>query len=149
MHKQPDEMSSLVHSTELGSGYSEPTKVSWSQKSSWRELLGDGSSSCFNASHMLLDSNSSEKQGSDGFCEPESAKNKAEHIVMEGGEEIEPAKAEVMEELAEARPTIQNAMSKESGRGVAWKQKQSWTQLVGQNNNAFSLSQIFFWNLSE
>ncbi|KAK4256076.1 hypothetical protein QN277_008989 [Acacia crassicarpa] len=143
MHKQRDETSSQVYSTELCSGFSEPAKVSWSQKSSWRELLCDGGSSSFNASHMLLDSNSSEKQGSDGFCEPESAKNKTEHIVMEGGEEIERAKAEVMEELAEAQPTIQNAMSKESGRGVAWKQKQSWTQLVGQNNNAFSISQIF------
>ncbi|KAI9110520.1 hypothetical protein K1719_018386 [Acacia pycnantha] len=98
------------------SGFSEPTKVSWSQKSSRRELLGDGGRSSFNASHMLLDSNSSEKQGSDSFCEPESAKNKTEHIEMEGGEEIEPAKAEVMEELAEARPTIQNTTSKESGR---------------------------------
>ncbi|KAI9110511.1 hypothetical protein K1719_018377 [Acacia pycnantha] len=74
MHKQPDKMSSQVRSTELGSGFSEPTKVSWSQKSSWRELLGDGGSSSFNASHMLLDSNSSEKQGFNGFCEPESAK---------------------------------------------------------------------------
>ncbi|XP_028753402.1 nucleolar protein 8 [Neltuma alba] len=141
MHKHPNEMSSLVRSTEIA-GFGEPTKVSWSQKSSWRELLGDGRSSSFNASHMLLDSNTSEKQGSHGDCEPQSAKNKTEHIVTVGGQETEPAKPEVMEEHAEARPTIQNATSKQSGRGVAWKQKQSWTQLVGQNNNPFSISQI-------
>ncbi|XP_054810894.1 protein REPRESSOR OF SILENCING 3 [Prosopis cineraria] len=135
-----DELSSQVHLTELEDNCREPAEVSWSQKSSWRELLGDGGSSSFSASHMLLGSNSIEKKGSDGLCEPESGKNKTEHIVMEGG--LEPARAEEMEVLAETRPTTQDAASKQSGRGVAWKQKQSWTQLIGQNTNSFSISQI-------
>ena len=93
--KHPDEMSSQVHISELGGGRSESTKVSWSQKSSWRELLGNGGSSPFNASHMLVDCNASGKERTDGFCEPASAKNKTEHIVMEGGQKIEPANAEI------------------------------------------------------
>lgn len=131
-----DEMSSGVQSTESGDGFREPTKVSWSQKSSWRQLLGDGSKSSFNTSHILPDSNSSEEeQGSDGFYAPES-NNKTEHI------ENEPSKTEVTEGLAEAQPTEKNVASEQSGRGAAWRQKQSWTQLVSQNNNSFSISQI-------
>ncbi|KAF7836547.1 Nucleolar protein 8 [Senna tora] len=246
MQKLPDKTSSEVETTELGDGFREPTKVSWSQKSSWRELLGGNVA--FNTSHILPSSNSSEEQGSDSSDAPESPNTKTqpseeeqgsdssdapespntktepseeeqgsessdapespntktqpseeeqgsdssdapespntktqpsedeqgsdssdapespntktqpsedeqgsdssdapespitetEPMEMEGG----PSKTEVMEEgLAVTQPTKKNVTSEQWGRGVAWKQKQSWTQLVAQHNS-FSISQI-------
>ena len=53
---------------------------------------------------MLVDCNAYGKERTeertDGFCDPASAKNKTEHIVIEGGQKIEPANADVMEKLA-------------------------------------------------
>lgn len=139
----PSEMSSGEQTTESGHVFREPTKVSWSQKSSWRELLsGNGA---FNTSQVLPSSNSSEEeQGSDGLRAPKSTDTKTEPTEMvEGGMENTPSTMEVIERLTEAQPTKNSSASDQSGRGAAWRQKQSWTQLVSQNDSSFSISQIF------
>ncbi|CAL0320192.1 unnamed protein product [Lupinus luteus] len=62
--------------------------------------------------------------------------------VIEEHAEAEPTSAQVIEEHAEAEPTDKNVAPKKTGRGASWLQKESWTQLVRENNSSFSISQI-------
>ncbi|KAF3441484.1 hypothetical protein FNV43_RR15398 [Rhamnella rubrinervis] len=46
-------------------------------------------------------------------------------------------------EVLEAQPTEPNVVSTRSGRGVSWRKKSSWTQLVSETpNSSFSISQL-------
>ncbi|OIV97293.1 hypothetical protein TanjilG_07045 [Lupinus angustifolius] len=222
------------------SSFGETTKVSCFQKSSWKELLGAGGNTAFNASLILPKFDSGKgQQGSDSPSTPSSTKKKAkkskrdgsivstptntqvikehaevrpidtqevneyaeaqpteknvlpnkadiknqnmerdgyllskltdtevikelaeaeptstqvieEHAeaeptgaqVIEEHAEAEPTSAQVIEEHTEAEPTDKNVVPKKTGRGASWLQKESWTQLVRENNSSFSISQI-------
>ncbi|RDX62643.1 Nucleolar protein 8 [Mucuna pruriens] len=152
MQTLPDEVGSGAQPTELEDG--ELTKVSWSQKSSWRELLGDGGNTAFSASLILpkLDSRKNQ-QRSDDLCSPVSTNNKTENMEMDACLGSKPANTQVIKELAEAQPTNKQVKEdvtehqhivtpKKTGRGASWLQKQSWTQLVRESNNLFSISHI-------
>ncbi|KAG4990926.1 hypothetical protein GLYMA_09G084800v4 [Glycine max] len=152
MQTLPDEVGSDAQPTELEDDFGE--KVSWSQKSSWRELLGDKGNTSFSASLILpkLDSGESQ-QRSDDQSAPVSTNNKTENMERDGHLGSKPADAPVIEEHAEAQPTNKqviedvannkhNVAPNKTGRGASWLQKQSWTQMVGQNNNSFSISNI-------
>ncbi|KAI4295263.1 hypothetical protein L6164_035327 [Bauhinia variegata] len=135
-HKQQtfkDKLGSGGQPTKLGDGYEESTKISWSQKSSWKDLLGERGNNAFNTSHILSDF---ENQGSDGLYLPNSENNKIEPIERDGDPESALTKTQ------ELQPMRKNEASNQSGRGAAWLQKRSWTQLVRENNNSFSISQI-------
>ncbi|KAK7281421.1 hypothetical protein RIF29_09404 [Crotalaria pallida] len=251
----PDELGSDAEPTESEDSFEESTKVSWSQKSSWKKLLGDGGNTAFNASLILPKFDSGkEQQRSDSPSALSSRKKKTknserdrctvsratntqvtevlaealptdtqvikEHaesqptdknvalnktcrktenmerdtntqvieepaeaqptdtlVIKENadgqptdknvapnkrGKETEnmerdgPTNTQVIEELAEApptdiqvikehaeaQPTDKNLASNKTGRGASWLQKQSWTQMVHENNNSFSISQI-------
>lgn len=152
MQTLPDEVGSDAQPTELEDDFGE--KVSWSQKSSWRELLGDKGNTSFSASLILpkLDSGESQ-QRSDDQSAPVSTNNKTENMERDGHLGSKPADAPVIEEHAEAQPTNKqviedvannkhNVAPNKTGRGASWLQKQSWTQMVSQNNNSFSISNI-------
>ena len=53
-----------------------------------------------------------------------------------------------VESSPEAENTVRNVTSNQ-GRGAAWKQKSSWTQLVSQEATSFSITQILSNNTSE
>ncbi|KAF1870484.1 hypothetical protein Lal_00003690 [Lupinus albus] len=153
------------------SSFGETTKVSCFQKSSWKELLGDGGSTAFNASFILPKFDSSKDQQSpDSPSTPSSTKKKAKKSkrdgsvvsrptntkvvevlaeappsgtqVIEEHAEAQTTGTQVIEEHAEAQPTDKNVAPKKTGRGASWLQKESWTQLVRENNSSFSISQI-------
>ena len=167
----PDELGSGAQPTDSEDDFGESTKVSWSQKSSWKELLGNGGNTSFNASLILPKSDSGkEPQGSDSPRPPLSTNNKTENaerdedvrgkhtnteVIKELDEanptntqvikelaEANPTIAQVIEEHAEAQPTDKNVAPNKTGRGASWRRKQSWTQLVSEDNNSFSISQI-------
>nr|POE61339.1 nucleolar protein 8 [Quercus suber] len=89
--------------------------VSWSQKSSWRALVGDQSNTSFSVSHIL----------------PGIASSKEQQPKFDGSS------------VPDSTPAKPRAASSNSGRGAAWLQKSSWTQLISENNNSsFSLEQL-------
>ncbi|KAJ1437034.1 Nucleolar protein 8 [Sesbania bispinosa] len=155
MQTLPNELGSSAQPAELEYDFGESTKVSWSQKSSWRELLGEGGNTAFSASLILPKSDSGkDEQGSDGPSTPLSTNDKTENMERDGclgskptnttevikeTAEAEPANKLVINEIAEAQ---HNVGPNKTGRGASWLQKQSWTQLVNENNNLFSISQI-------
>ncbi|CAJ1975654.1 unnamed protein product [Sphenostylis stenocarpa] len=60
---------------------------------------------------------------------------------------------QVIKDLAEAQPTNEQVIeditenphhvaANKTGRGTSWLQKQSWTQMVSENSNSFSISHI-------
>ncbi|KAG4946822.1 hypothetical protein JHK84_043104 [Glycine max] len=155
MQMLPDEVGSGAQPTELEDDFGE--KVSWSQKSSWRELLGDKGNTSFSASLILpkLDSGESQ-QRSDDQSTPVSTNKKTENMEWDGHLGSKPTNPHVIEELVEAQPTNKQVIEdvtnnkhnvavapNKTGRGSSWLQKQSWTQMVSQNNNSFSISNIF------
>ncbi|KAK7350779.1 hypothetical protein VNO77_09722 [Canavalia gladiata] len=158
MRTLSDEVGSGAQPPELEDGFGELTKVSWSQKSSWRELLGDGGNTAFSASFILpkFDLGKNE-QSSDDLHAPLSTNNKTESTERDGYLGNEPTNTESIKEFAKAQPTNKqviedlaesqqnaapNKTPDKTGRGASWLQKQSWTQLVGENINSFSISQI-------
>ncbi|TKY72981.1 Nucleolar protein 8 [Spatholobus suberectus] len=150
-----DEVGSDARPTELEDGFGELTKVSWSQKSSWRELLGDGGNTSFSASLILPKFDSGKnQQRSDDLHAPVSTNNKTENMEKDGHLGSKPANTQVITELAKAQPKViedftenqHNVAPNRTGRGASWLQNQSWTQLVTENNNSFSISTYFAWH---
>jgi len=182
MQTLPNKVGSGAQPTKPEDGFEESTKVSWSQKSSWKELLGGGGNTSFSASLILpkLDSNKN-LQRSDDLCAPVSTNNKTENMERDGElwskptntqvikehaeaqpthtqvikehAEAQPTNTQVIKELVEARPTNKQVIEdvtenqhdvapNKTGRGASWLQKQSWTQMVSENNNSFSISHI-------
>lgn len=158
MGAQPDQQ-------ELGAQH-----VSWSQKSSWKQLVGHRGSSTFSVSHVLTGIASSTDQ-----VQPKSVISEVPHLVsknqdMESNGNLErqlceaelvdgPGSSEVthfdsknqdlegqlceMDGCVEPQPTMSIAVSSKSGRGASWRQQSSWTQLVSDTSaSSFSIKQI-------
>ncbi|XP_020235870.1 uncharacterized protein LOC109815529 [Cajanus cajan] len=170
MQTLSDEEGSDAQPTELEDDVEELTKVSWSQKSSWRELLGDGGNTSFSASLILpeLDSGKNQ-QSSEHLSTSISTDSETENMESDGHlwskstntqvikelAEVQPTNEQVIKELAEAQPANKqviedlnemqnnnNVVPNKTGRGASWRRKQSWTQLVSENNSSFSISHI-------
>ncbi|XP_050262904.1 protein REPRESSOR OF SILENCING 3 isoform X2 [Quercus robur] len=119
--------------------------VSWSQKSSWRALVGDKSNTSFSVSHILPGIASSKEQqpNFDGSSVPDSTFSKNDNLVRHGDHLESHSSETIKEEVTETQPAKPSAASTNSGRGAAWLQKSSWTQLISENNNSsFSLEQL-------
>ncbi|KAL0012287.1 hypothetical protein SO802_007395 [Lithocarpus litseifolius] len=118
--------------------------ISWSQKSSWRALVGDKSNTSFSVSHILPGIASSKEQQPkfDGSSVTDSTVSKNDNLVRHG-DHLESHSSETIKEFTETQPAKPSAASSNSGRGAAWLQKSSWTQLISKNNNSsFSLEQL-------
>ncbi|KAM4087829.1 hypothetical protein ACB094_07G025300 [Castanea mollissima] len=140
-------------STVLGAQLAEPESgiqqsapvVSWSQKSSWRALVGDNSNTSFSASHILpgIASSKEHQPKFDGSAVPDSTVSKDDNLVRHGDHLESHSGETIKEEVTETQPAKPSAASTNSGRGAAWLQKSSWTQLISENNNgSFSLEQL-------
>ncbi|XP_075673443.1 protein REPRESSOR OF SILENCING 3 [Castanea sativa] len=140
-------------STVLGAQLAEPEYgiqqsapvVSWSQKSSWRALVGDNSNTSFSASHILpgIASSKEHQPKFDGSAVPDSTVSKDDNLVRHGDHLESHSGETIKEEVTETQPAKPSAASTNSGRGAAWLQKSSWTQLISENNNgSFSLEQL-------
>ncbi|XP_059461304.1 protein REPRESSOR OF SILENCING 3 [Corylus avellana] len=145
------------------------TIVSWSQKSSWRQLVRDQGDTSFSMSHILpgIASSEEEQPKLDGSCVlgvPDSTISKDDNLASHGscvpdvpdstiskgnnlvshGDHLESQSGEtIKEEVVETQPAKPSVASTKSGRGSSWLQKSSWTQLVSENkNSSFSIDQI-------
>ncbi|XP_050262903.1 protein REPRESSOR OF SILENCING 3 isoform X1 [Quercus robur] len=119
--------------------------VSWSQKSSWRALVGDKSNTSFSVSHILpgIASSKEHQPKFDGSSVPDSTVSKNDDLVRHGDHLESHSSETIKEEVTETQPAKPSAASTNSGRGAAWLQKSSWTQLISENNNSsFSLEQL-------
>ncbi|KAK9989678.1 hypothetical protein SO802_029917 [Lithocarpus litseifolius] len=140
-------------STILGAQLAEPESgiqqsapvVSWLQKSSWRALVGDNSNTSFSVSHILpgIASSKEHQPKFDGSYVPDSTVSKDDNLVRHGDHLESHSSETIKEEVTETQPAKPSAASSNSGRGTAWLQKSSWTQLISENNNSsFSLEQL-------
>ncbi|KAL4614098.1 hypothetical protein ACB092_07G030800 [Castanea dentata] len=140
-------------STVLGAQLAEPESgiqqsapvVSWSQKSSWRALVGDNSNTSFSVSHILpgIASSKEHQPKFDGSSVPDSTVSKNDNLVRHGDHLESHSGETIKEKVTETQPAQPSAASTNSGRGAAWLQKSSWTQLISENNNgSFSLEQL-------
>ncbi|CAL8989458.1 unnamed protein product [Prunus brigantina] len=152
MGAQPDQK-------ELGAQH-----VSWSQKSSWKQLVGHRCSSTFSVSHVLTGIASSTDQ-----VQPKSVSSEVSHLISKnqdlesngnledqlceaelvdgsGSSEVahfdsknqdlegQLCEMELVDGCVEPQPTMSIAVSNKSGRGASWRQQSSWTQLVSDNS---------------
>ncbi|XP_047160085.1 protein REPRESSOR OF SILENCING 3-like [Vigna umbellata] len=164
----PNKVGSGAQRTEPEDGLEELTKVSWSQKSSWKELLGGGGNTSFSASIILPKSDCSKNlQRSDDLCAPVSTISETENMekerelcsnptitqVIKEHADAQSTHTQVIKELAEAQPANRevienvtknqhNVAPNKTGSGASWLQKQSWTQMVSENSNSFSIAHI-------
>lgn len=78
------------------------------------------------------------------FDVSDSIEVKEQEFSKHGNSESQPGPSEEVKELDEAAPIVPNAVpNSTSGRGAAWKQKSSWTQLISNTNtSSFSISQV-------
>lgn len=116
--------------------------LSWSQKSPWKEFIGDRGNSAFNLSDIFpfISSDKKEKSKSDGGPNSNNSKNKK--LLRHENQGVQLDKTEV-EGFVEAQPSKLDSSSSKTGRGSAWLHKTSWTQLVNSNNSSsFSITQI-------
>ncbi|XWS28194.1 hypothetical protein CRYUN_Cryun25bG0044700 [Craigia yunnanensis] len=119
------------------------TSCSWSQKSSWRALVGDRSNSAFSLSNILQNvGTTKEKQLiSDGPKVDNTLDSRNEKLAISKNLEGMSGKTEIVNVLAEAQPSQPNTASSNSGRGSSWLHKSSWMQLVSDKSNSFSISE--------
>lgn len=123
---------------------------SGSKKPLWREVLGNSDDASFSISKILPDLGSSTKQEqSNPKLNSDGSKNqnlvKEEKVLEETLEAQVTNTNEVLEETLEAQPTNTNevkAVHSKPNKGPSWLQKSSWTELVGQKNSSFSISNI-------
>jgi hypothetical protein len=138
------------------------TIVSWSQKSSWRQLVRDQGDISFSMSHILPGIASSEEEQpkldgscvpdstiikdnlvSRGSCVPDYTISKDDNLVSHGDHSESQLVETIKEDVVETQPAKPSVASTKSGRGASWLQKSSWTQLVSENkNSSFSIDQI-------
>ncbi|MED6222163.1 hypothetical protein PIB30_061732 [Stylosanthes scabra] len=146
----PDEVGSDAQPVESEDDFGKPSKVSWSQKSSWKELLGNGGNTAFNATLILPTEQERPDSPSTSLNDETENMEEHEHLGSEHSDtesEMELAEADhtntsAIEKHAETQPVENNAESNKTGRGASWRRKQSWTQLVAGDNSSFSISQI-------
>lgn len=140
-----------VQSPELKSGKHKPNAhVSWSQKSSWRELVAHKDSNSFSISEKLPNIASTEEGQPNSHTSPKvpDSDNKNENDNLErGGEFEDKTKIEQLVEEAQSEAD-QNVVSTQTGRGASWRHKSSWTQLISETSS-FSISQVFSGITSE
>ncbi|KAI3437282.1 RRM domain-containing protein [Psidium guajava] len=119
---------------------------SWSQKSSWKELLGERNEFAFSVSHVLPGGGTpgDEQLLSDNL----NVLNNVDCKIQHGDDEHEHAEDKTnrsakLEDTTESESAIQNKSSAKTGRGSSWLHKSSWTQLVTDNKSkSFSISLI-------
>ncbi|XVF69823.1 hypothetical protein PTKIN_Ptkin11bG0112000 [Pterospermum kingtungense] len=120
------------------------TVCSWSQKSSWKTLVGDKSNSAFSLSNILhnVDTTKEKQLISDGPKVDKTLDSKNEKLATSKNLEGMSGKTEMRNMLAEAQPNQTNIASSNSGRGSSWLHKSSWIQLVSDKSTSFSVSEI-------
>ncbi|KAK2646132.1 hypothetical protein Ddye_021327 [Dipteronia dyeriana] len=105
--------------------------------------VGDKGNEAFSTSNMLPCISGDEGQPtSDGPDVPDSTDSQSRSLVRNENLEGKSAEKKIVEVSAEAQHTNNEASSNKSGTGSSWFQKSSWTQLVTENNNSFSITQI-------
>ncbi|XP_022753483.1 nucleolar protein 8 isoform X2 [Durio zibethinus] len=117
---------------------------SWSQKSSWRALVGDRSNSAFSLSDILqnVDTTKEKQLISDGPNVNSTPDCKNEKLATSKNLDGMSGNTEIANVLAEAQGNLPNSASNNSGRGSSWLHKSSWMQLVSDKTNSFSISEI-------
>ncbi|KAI6680998.1 hypothetical protein NL676_034879 [Syzygium grande] len=118
----------------------------WSQKSSWKELLGERNEFAYSVSHVLPggDTLGDEQQLSDNS----NVLNSVDHKNQHGDGQHEHSEDKItesteLEDKTESESAMQNKSSAKTGRGSSWLHKSSWTQLVTDNKSkSFSISLI-------
>ncbi|KAJ0090261.1 hypothetical protein Patl1_14021 [Pistacia atlantica] len=112
-----------------------------SQKSSCGELVGEKDKDEFTVSNMLRDISTKEEQPvSDVPNAPESTDSENKFARYENLQGKSNNKEIV--EVLDGPPSETNGSTSKSGRGFSWFQKSPWTQLVTEDNNSFSITQI-------
>ncbi|XAR50720.1 hypothetical protein NMG60_11005129 [Bertholletia excelsa] len=110
--------------------------VSWSQKSAWRDLASERGNASFSISYMTENAAPPREEfRSDSNNIP---RNVEKNIDLEP----QPDSSEEAKVLTETEQSQANPASNKSARGAFWLQKSSWTQLVGNTNSSFSISQL-------
>ncbi|AES65742.1 putative RNA recognition motif domain, nucleotide-binding alpha-beta plait domain-containing protein [Medicago truncatula] len=101
-----DEVGSGAKPTEPEYDFGESAKVSWSQKSSWRELVGKGGNASFSASLISPKFDSADdQQNSDGSYTSSSTNDETEDMESDEYPESEPTNTKVIEEPSKSQPT--------------------------------------------
>ena len=92
--------------------------VSWSQKSSWRALVGDKSNTSFSVSHILpgIASSKEHQPKFDGSSVPDSTVNKNDNLVRHGDHLESHSSETIKEEVTETQPAKPSAASSNSGK---------------------------------
>ncbi|XP_021275916.1 uncharacterized protein LOC110410511 [Herrania umbratica] len=118
------------------------TSCSWSQKSSWRALVGDRSNSAFSLSNILqnVDTTKEKQQISDGCKVDNTLDSRNGNLATPKNLEGMLGKTEIVD--VEPQPNQPKSASSNSGRGSSWLHQSSWMQLVSENSSSFSISEI-------
>ncbi|KAK6272851.1 hypothetical protein POUND7_009934 [Theobroma cacao] len=118
------------------------TSCSWSQKSSWRALVGDRSNSAFSLSNILqnVGTTKEKQQISDGCKVNKTLDSRNGNLAKPKNLEGMLGKTEIVD--VEPQPNQPKTASSNSGRGSSWLHKSSWMQLVSENSSSFSISEI-------
>ncbi|GMJ01536.1 hypothetical protein HRI_003822800 [Hibiscus trionum] len=116
----------------------------WSQKSSWKALVGDKGDSAFSLSNILQNVETTEEKQhiSDGPNVDNSIDSKNEKLSASENVEAMSCKMEIANVVAESQPNQPSTGSHNAGRGSSWLHKSSWIQLVSNKSNSFSISEI-------
>ncbi|CAK9177707.1 unnamed protein product [Ilex paraguariensis] len=127
----------------LGSQQS-TSNLSWSQKSKWRDLVGDRGSTTFHMSQILPSvAIKDELPRSHGLNVPYHTEEKKQEHVKHGILESQPGQSKEPKDLAEAPAAQSKVAAGKSARGASWLKESTWTQLVGDANRcSFSITQI-------
>ncbi|OMO53219.1 hypothetical protein CCACVL1_28801 [Corchorus capsularis] len=120
------------------------SSYTWSQKSSWRELVGDKSNNAFSISNILQNGDAAigKQQISDGPKLDNTLDSRSEKLATPNNLEGMLGQTEIVDAVAKAQPNQPNTGSSNSGRGSSWLHKSSWVQLVSDKSNSFSISDI-------
>ncbi|KAK8635464.1 hypothetical protein V6N13_004201 [Hibiscus sabdariffa] len=115
----------------------------WSQKSSWKALVGDKGDSAFRLSNILQNVDTTEEKQyiSDGPKVDNSIDRKNEKLSASENVEGMSSKTEIANVVAESQP-YQPSTGLHNARGSSWLHKSSWIQLVSNKSNSFSISEI-------
>ncbi|KAK8615206.1 hypothetical protein V6N13_068987 [Hibiscus sabdariffa] len=116
----------------------------WSQKSSWKALVGDKGDSAFSLSNILQNVDTTEEKQyiSDGPKVDNSIDSKNEKLSASENVEGMSSKTEIANVVAESQPYQPSTGLHNAGRGSSWLHKSSWIQLVSNKSNSFSISEI-------
>ncbi|PPS14616.1 hypothetical protein GOBAR_AA05995 [Gossypium barbadense] len=119
------------------------TSCLWSQKSSWKALVGGRGDSAFSLSNILQNADTTEEQHV--FDDPKvdnTLDSKNDKLSTPENSEGMSDKMEIANAIAEAQSNKPSMTSSNTGRGSSWLHKSSWIQLVSDKSKSFSISQI-------